>query len=580
MNNSFLYAKIIPYNESTKYYSIVLKNTQDISLYEHSVKNESALNRILEIDDRHWSRFACIAIFSHFIVILFLSLFRHWGYMSALNDLGIFDQAVWGLVNGESFLNTCVFNQKSNWLGIHFQPVLSIFTPFYFFFPNTIWLILAQSISLSVSAIVLFYLARVLFKSEMISFFWLIAYLMNPTLLNAGVFDFSPMTLTVPCIIISMLAIEMKKSRLLIVSTLFILLCKEHLGVMAVGFGILWLIKNREWQTCVVLLFIGMGHTLLVMGLIMPALSPTHTHIMFSENMGQLSRYGWLGNSPMEIMTTLITHPLTVLKTISLDFGGLRYSGMLLMFFLGFPLAAPEFILPALADLSVNLLSYNSLPRSIFSFHNLSVIPILTVASMYGVKRLSRLSKKINRFSVRQLVILIVSVNFISGYFLAPLPLPGARNIMAPTRFFNWPDPYIKTIRSAIGDNASVSTQANIGAHFSQRKEIYVYPSQVGKADVIILRLESTTKNINNIPNHLIKERKYLPYTLDGHFRMDRKDYVLSIRNLLYGDDYGIRLWHDPWLVFQKDAVDAELREKIEIKLLELEKRWQLTDSD
>ena len=88
------------------------------------------------------------------------------------------------------------------------------------------------------------------------------------------------------------------------------------------------------------------------------------------------------------------------------------------------------------------------------------------------------------------------------------------------------------------------------------------------------------TKNVNNIPDNLIKKRKYLPYTLDGHFRMDRKNYLLSVRNLLHSDEYGIRLWHDPWLVFQKDTIDTVSREKIEIKLLELEKRWQICDSN
>jgi len=34
----------------------------------------------------------------HFAVILALGLLRHWGYMTSLNDLGVFDQAVWGTV--------------------------------------------------------------------------------------------------------------------------------------------------------------------------------------------------------------------------------------------------------------------------------------------------------------------------------------------------------------------------------------------------------------------------------------------------------------------------------------------------
>jgi len=48
------------------------------------------------------------------------------------------------------------------------------------------------------------------------------------------------MTLAVPFVAISMLAIEIKRPYVLFACTFFILLRKEHFGVMAVGFGILW----------------------------------------------------------------------------------------------------------------------------------------------------------------------------------------------------------------------------------------------------------------------------------------------------------------------------------------------------
>jgi uncharacterized membrane protein len=533
-------------------------------------------NQILKTDARHWRQLAYLSISVHFIVILLLSLFRHWGYMSTLNDLGIFDQAVWGLVNGESFLNTIVFDYKVNWLGLHFQPILTLFIPFYAIFPSALWLILVQSVSLSISGVVLFFLARILFKSELISFLWLLSYLMNPTLLNAGVYDFSPMTITVPCILVGMLAVEMKKPRWLIASMLIILLCKEHLGVMVIGFGCLWWVKNREWKVSVLLLCMGIAHMLIVMEGIMPMLSPTKTHIMISEDMGQLSRYGWLGNSPGAIIETIFSRPLFVLKTALLDFKGIQYLGLLLMFFLGLPLAAPEFLFPAMADLAVNLLSYNSLPRSLFAFHNLSIIAILTVASMYGVKRISNLPKRFNRFSVTQLAALVVAVNFIGGYFLGPLPFPGARNIMAPTHLVNWPEATISKIRSITGTNTSVSVQANVGAHFSHRKEVYLYPNQTGKADAIILRMASPTSNINNIPEHLKKERKFLCTALDGHLQMDRTDYLRSIEMLLYNNEYGIVFWNDPWIVFKKGAADVEARDTIFEKIAELKRQWQI----
>ncbi|MBW2167410.1 MAG: hypothetical protein JRG74_15385, partial [Deltaproteobacteria bacterium] len=69
-----------------------------------------------------WRWLSVIAILVHFAVILLLGLSRHWGYMSSINDLGVFDQAVWGVLNGESLLNTSQFNRQINWLGFHFHP--------------------------------------------------------------------------------------------------------------------------------------------------------------------------------------------------------------------------------------------------------------------------------------------------------------------------------------------------------------------------------------------------------------------------------------------------------------------------
>ena len=79
-----------------------------------------------------WRRWTVIAISIHFVVILALGLFRHWGYMTSLNDLGVFDQAVWGTLHGQFMLNTSnEFNQQINWLGFHFHPILLLFVPLY-----------------------------------------------------------------------------------------------------------------------------------------------------------------------------------------------------------------------------------------------------------------------------------------------------------------------------------------------------------------------------------------------------------------------------------------------------------------
>ena len=514
-----------------------------------------------------WRWLLVIAILVHFAVILLLGLTRYWGYMSSINDLGVFDQAVWGVLNGESLLNTSQFNRQINWLGFHFHPVVFLFTPFYAIIPSATWLTLAQAIALSLAAWPIFLLASRVCLSEKAGLLWAVAYLLNPFLLNAAAWDFHPMTLAVPFVAISMLAVETKRPYLLFASTFFILLCKEHFGVMAVGFGILWYIRNKSWKPALALMLIGIMHSLIVLGVIMPALSPTGDHPMLAD------RYSWLGHSMGEIIGRLFTDPFSIIKVVMIDFKGIIYILFLLAFFCGFPLLAPAFLLPGFADLAANMLSAVSMPRSLIGYHSVTLIPILTTAAIYGVKRLSAHQA---RYTMTEIAGLAVIAILVGGYVFAPLPLPGAYNFWAPAHFPSRPDPRVQMIRSLVGDNASVSVQANVGSHFSQRHEIYSYPNMVGQVDAIILRLESPTKNINNLPVELMENRRYYLQMLDSHLNMDRTEYIASIRTLLSDNKYGVLLWDDPWLVLAKDASSHGLEQKIEQKLNKLQKEWKI----
>ena len=515
-----------------------------------------------------------ILICVYFMLILCIGLSYHWGYLSTLEDIGTFDQAVWGTLHGDFFLNTHNdFNVPINYLGFHFRPILLIFLPFYAILPRVEWMILTQSLALALSAWPIFLLARQVSKSDLAALFWAVAYMVHPFVINVSPWAFRPESLAVPFIAAALLSIEKSNLHLLLLSCLFIVLCKEHFGIMVVGLGILWGLRNRKWKPAILIILGGTAYSAMVLGIIMPALSPLGKHVMLSEGFGQLSRYSWLGLSLKEVFQSLFFHPLSVAKTVVLKMGGASYLLLLLIFFLGLPLAAPEFLLPGLADLMANMLSANPMPRNIFAYHSVSLIPVFTVAAVYGTERICRWIKK---FTAKEWAVFAAIACLIGGYFLAPLPLPGSRNMWAPTLFLNYPDPVLPTVRSVVGNNSSVSAQANIGAHFSQREEIYQYPNKVTQVDVIVLRLESPTNNINKLSSHSINNRKYLTGMLDAHLQMDRDDYLASIESLLSNSEYGVSLWQDPWLVFSKNSKNIDFREQIKQKLSQLKKDWKI----
>jgi uncharacterized membrane protein len=492
-----------------------------------------------------------------------LGLWRHWGYLTSINDLGCFDQAVWRAANGLSLVNTSNFSQPIHWLGFHFQPILYLFVPFYKVLPSVNWFILAQSIALPLAAWPIFRIAYQVTKSEIAAFIWAVAFMCNPFLLNASAWDFHSVSIAVPFLALALLAVEQKRPLLLLGSCVVVISCKEHFGLAVAGLGLMYWIRHRNWLIGVSFFLAGVTFMVFIVGVIMPSLSPSGKPIMLSEGMGQLSRYGWLGGSIQEIIKNIIGDPLFVMRSVFLDMGGLKYLVLLLLPFLFFPLSAIYWLLPAGGDILANLLSANPMPRGIFSYHSVTIIPVLAVAAIHGCSKLTWLRKKFSLIEISGFVLLI---NLGLGYWLAPFPLPGSVNLwqaVYPNASYDKSETRVVEI---VG-NGSLSVQANIGAHFSQRTAIYRYPDKVGEVDFIVLKLESPTKRLQPYEKGAIS-------TLAHHLQMPPEEYLKSAKKLLHDERYTIFLWESPWLIMGRTQQYQIEAKSVHIRIDQLRKEW------
>lgn len=513
----------------------------------------------------------------YLLIILEISFFsfygisRHYNYMTSINDLGHMDQAIWGLLNGYPFLNTDVFNTATSRLGLHFDPVLALFTPLYLVFSNVIWLILAQAFLLPLTSLPIYFLALQVTKSEYAALFWAAAYLFSPFMLSAASWDFHPVTLASPFIALAYLAIEQKKYLVLLTSSFFILLCKEHFGLLVFGFGMLWFFRHRKFGGSASLALLGLGHMYLVFKFIMPFFSPSGQHLMLSTEIGQLSRYGWLGSSIEEIIIKIFMHPAETVRHALITMGGQDYLVLLLIPMLFLPIFGFEFLLPGAADFFANLLSANPMPRSIFAYHSATLIPVLIVAAIYGSRRISRLN---SLFTITRQSFTAFAVTLLLGWVFFPFfSLPGGYHFWEPKRAFAFHDPDLARVKELVPPNMSLSVQANIGAHFTQRHEVHVYPAMLENVDAIILRLDSPTELIRGRNPGRIA-------SLAHHLMMDPMDYLGSIRTLLKQKTYSAVVWHDPWLILTKDEKKSQNLDNIIKKIDALEIEWQLTPTN
>jgi uncharacterized membrane protein len=492
---------------------------------------------------------------------VFYGYTRHTNYLTSIIDLGQFDQAIWGFLNGHPFLNTVLFNAESSWLGGHFNLILLLFVPFYAIVPSVNWLIIAQSLALSFTAIPLFFLSRKMFNSDAVACLWAIAYLFNPFVLNAAAWDFHAVTLAVPFIALAFYALECKNFRLLCCCCLIVLICKEHFGLLLVGFGLLWAIKYREARPALILVLLGSGCFVLIVGVLMPFFNPSGDLLMVSTGEGQLSRYKWLGDSAGEVFLHILNNPVEVVRTILFSMNGWIYLFLLALPLLFLPLLEFWALLPGIADFMVNLLSSNATPRSVYSYHSATLIPVVMAAAIYGLRRAGRRLTLV-------VTVAVLLVSMVMGCFLSTFyPLPGG--------FFSWDlrqntplnDLVIHRVQERVGPR-SVSVQSNIGAHFSQRMELYRFPNRVGDAEMIVLNLESPTWRIEG-------HNPVYVGTLAHHLQMDPRVYLSSIEDLLSDERYGVVLWDAPWLVLEKDVAHNQDVKPIEAHVQKLIVDWQ-----
>lgn len=516
--------------------------------------------------------------FSYFYVLLltmlleaaffsFYGISRHYNYLTSINDLGHMDQAVWGILHGHPFLNTDVFNTAVSRLGIHFDPVLALFAPLYLVSSNAIWLILAQAFFLPLTGLPIYFLAQHITKSEQAALFWAIACIFSPFMLSAATWDFHPVSLAVPFIAMAYLALEQRKFRLLLLTCGFIILCKEHFGLLVIGFSVLWFLKHRNIKESFTLLLLGAGSFLLIMKVLFPAFSFTGQHLMLSSGLDHMSRYSWLGNSLEAIFKTIVTKPLETSHFVLVSMNGWLYLSILLAPLLFLPVLGFLYLLPGAADLLANLLSSTSLPRSLFSYHSVTLVPVLIVAAIFGSYRVSRV---FGRAAPELQAFVVMAVTLVLSWAFFPFfSLPGSTGFWAPKRVIAYHDAQLNDVRELISSEMSVTAQANIGAHFSQRSEIYRYPEMVGEVDVVILRLES--------PTSLTRGRDIA--SLAHHLQMDPSEYLDSIRTLLMHSSYKHFVWMDPWLIFTKDGQPSEEIGDIMQKIDGLEISWEVREN-
>jgi uncharacterized membrane protein len=281
------------------------------------------------------------------ILILFLcSSLRHALFQSTGWDLGIFDQAIYLISQGQPPISSLI---KVHILGDHAAWVFYPLALLYKIYPNVHWLFLVQSTALALGALPTWHLARLASLREGQAIALAAVYLLYPVIFNANLFDFHPEVMAVPALLAAVLAARLGRVGWFSLAILLVLGCKFILAltVAAVGF---WLLVFEKKRLCGVLAIVaGIAWFIIATKVILPTFNP--------QQMTSISRYGYLGNSIFEIAQNLFLKPRSIFQVV-LSFDNLKY--LILVFapvIWGLSLQHLIPLIPAIPALALNLLA-------------------------------------------------------------------------------------------------------------------------------------------------------------------------------------------------------------------------------
>jgi uncharacterized membrane protein len=384
----------------------------------------------------------------------------HAGMRTHKADLGQMDQAIWNTSRGR-FVEATENDIQSTRLTDHVEPIFVLISPLFWVWDDVRALLLLQVVAVAIGAFPLYALAleklNQLLSPADRSRIWLrdpveqltrplalalaVAYLLAPQLQAAVLTEFHAIPLAVPLILWAFWAVEFRRWGQFAVAALLVTSVKEEAALLGAGLGVwaMWRIAGGRWQiaggrqktkdggrkTNVDQYPISntqypisdpqspipdprslaLAATVTILSLlwfyvatfvIVPSYAVGFYDVAESS---YFRRYGALGDSPLDILTSFFTQPGLVWQ-IATEPARIDYFWGLLAVFAFLSLFAPEILLIGLPLLLANQLS--AYPAQYYGeFHySAPLIPYFAVAAAYGLGRLWRfLARRVNRRS-------------------------------------------------------------------------------------------------------------------------------------------------------------------------------------
>ncbi|AFY36927.1 Protein of unknown function DUF2079, membrane [[Leptolyngbya] sp. PCC 7376] len=380
--------------------------------------------------------------------ILFgLSSLRHWLFQSDAYDLGIFDQAIYLISQGESpfstFMGFHILGDHAAWM--HYLLAIP-----YILFPSVYWLFLIQACALAAGIFPTYYLSLDAGLSRYQAQAMMFVYLLYPVIFNANLFDFHPEVIAVPFLFWAILAARRQQLWLFLGCLVFILGCKAVLSLTVLGLGIWLLLVERKNLYGAIAISLGVAWFIFSTQWIIPNFS--------GGEAAAVGRYSYLGDSVFEILRNLILQPQRIFS-ILFSLSNLEY---LVLLFVPVAWGWSRFSFSALVGafpaMSLNLLADHLAQKDLVHQYALPILPFLIIGLI------SSLAAEKGFFQQRRAIIIWSLITFAC---LAKFTYFGGHYLSATDNLWQTHEAI-----ALVEGKGGVYTASQIAPHLSHRENI------------------------------------------------------------------------------------------------------------
>ena len=466
------------------------------------------------------------------IIFSFISIGLFNNFELNARDLGIFDNVIWNTTQGR-ILYSDFF--EGNFLSHHFIVTLVFPAIFYFFWKDPRMLLVFQSFTLALTIIPLYFIAKERLKDISLAVVFSVSFLFLYFLQQANLCDYHPNTMQPFIIACAFYAIIKNRYSWFFVFLGMLLIAKEDTFLYGLGFGLYILFSKRNKIVGISTLLISFVWGYCVLNLLIPYFGGLENNMMGVY-------YGWLGETPVEILKTMLTRPFYVISQLCTS---LRIRSFIMIFLpvLFLPLFSRGALFLCLFPIAEMLLSSRQYAYSLAVHYAIPILPFVHICAIEGLCSLRRKTnpkfiKKIvswrffNVFLMFTLIGIGLYMTYTEGYY----PFSKAYNKVDIVDKVH--AEYGKEIIQLIPKNASIAAQNRLYPHVAHRNEVYLF------------------QGLDNYPFNE-KEVEYLLFDIHNTtFPITRRKLYKDIKTLLFDRKYGVVEWIDGYLLFKKGYTD------------------------